>query len=194
MRKTLVQLALVGLLVGTTYTVTGCYGYAATSGTMAIHSAPPAPTVDYYDDRDGSIWVEGHWAWYNQTWNWRPGYWIAARPGFVYTQGYWDQRGDRYLWTRGRWVGQRDGQVWARGYWDYRDGRNYWRRGHWSRRRPGHYWHRGRYQDGPDGTRWQQGRWGKTPRVRDHRQRRSRGHRNAPPARRNERVRSHRRN
>jgi WXXGXW repeat (2 copies) len=171
MRRTFLALMIAGLLGGALFGLSGCYATHASVGVEA--SSGPAYAYDgYYDPyyRDGHVFVDGHWVWTAYGWQWRPGYWIAARPGFVYVQGYWDYWGGRWAYRPGVWARHRHGYV-------YLGGR-------WHRHRPGyrHFDHRRRTWVRHGGYRGH--RYGP---VRDHRTYRSRGHYRARPS-----VRDHR--
>jgi hypothetical protein len=120
----------------------GCYATSASVGVSA--GAPPATYDAYYAERDGHVWIEGHWTWNGNQWVWAPGYWVAARPGYAWVDGYWYY--DSYWrWRPGIWVTARPGYVYTRGYWGVRGGSRVWVRGSWVRSRPGYTYSRGRW-------------------------------------------------
>jgi hypothetical protein len=69
---------------------------------------PPAPLQtepDVAPPSDDAAWMPGLWAYQEQRFVWRPGYWTAFRPGRLWVPA-------RYYWTP-------RGYVFVSGYWDY---------------------------------------------------------------------------
>ena len=97
---------------------------AATYGTVTIQSsrqvqayndnrpvylpAPPPPRYEALPrQRQGQIWVPGHWEWRGRHHVWMSGYWLPARPGYYYRNPRWEQRNGHWEMHDGRW--DRDG-------------------------------------------------------------------------------------
>jgi hypothetical protein len=60
-------------------------------------AAGTAPATD-------AVWVEGYWAFVNQSWVWIPGHWdTPPHPSARWVPGYWEQTPSGSIWKSGRW-------------------------------------------------------------------------------------------
>ena len=78
----------------------------ATSETVVVTEAPPAPQTEVIPVSPGPdyIWVGGYWARQGPRWVWVPGRWnLRPRPAAV--------------WVPGHWVAHRRGWTWVAGHW-----------------------------------------------------------------------------
>ncbi|MCC7536653.1 MAG: hypothetical protein IT379_10590 [Deltaproteobacteria bacterium] len=94
----LVALAVAAVsLVGCVATVRGRGGvvYAAPPA-VRVEAPPPAPYA-------GATWVGGHWFWNGYDYEWRPGYYVQARPGYQYVAPTYVRRGGGYYYVQGGW-------------------------------------------------------------------------------------------
>jgi hypothetical protein len=85
---------------------------------------PPAPRSTEYRPRTGYVWIEGHWALYDDGWRWIEGHYERERATRVYVSGGWDYHDGEYRWRDGRWKARRKHDR------DRRDDRRKRRRGH----------------------------------------------------------------
>ena len=173
--RNLHRLLLASLVAGSLGGAAGCYGTTTYGGSgsygyLSVDTAPPQPLDVYYDNRPGYVYVQGHWGWENNRWNWHQGYYAPQRDGYAYRQGYWDYVDGHYLWRNGGWEAQRPGYVYQQGYWDNAGGRYRWQPGGWQQQRPGQVWVDGHWLDQGGNRRvWVNGGWQARTRVRDHR-------------------------
>ena len=74
--------------------------------------APPSPRSESPGQRNGYVWIDGHWDWQGGDWKWKPGHWERARAGYHWQSGRWESQGNHYRWVDGTWVkGKAQGGV-----------------------------------------------------------------------------------
>lgn len=112
----------------------------AQSDGIVIQVAPPAPRYEVRPaDREGYVWVPGHYDWRDGRYVWLSGQWMADRPGFEWREARWVQRSDgSWHLINGGWIrdradrGDRDRYA----YYDNDDDRG-WNDRRWNSRRFG---------------------------------------------------------
>ena len=67
------------------------------------YDEPPAPRHTEYRARTGYVWIEGHWALYDDGWRWIEGHYERTRSNRVYVRGGWVLDDGAYRWRNGRW-------------------------------------------------------------------------------------------
>ena len=102
MKRLLSLVTMVGLLLTfSSGCLVGRHGHVAflappellVAGAIAVAAA----------SRPGYLWVDGHWDWEGDRWQWSEGYWIAEQPGFIWIQGGWFESGGHHYYRPGRW-------------------------------------------------------------------------------------------
>ena len=73
-------------------------GYVATEPAYVEYSRPPRPNNLY-------IWVDGDWAWSNQSHAYvqRTGYWEKPRQNQTFVTGHWQTTAKGKSWSNGHW-------------------------------------------------------------------------------------------
>jgi hypothetical protein len=101
--RNLKKLIIMASLAGIGLFLNGCVGgYIATEPSYAVVSVrPPQPTNAY-------IWIDGDWAWNNQTHLYvqRTGYWEKPRQSQIYVSGHWQSSPRGKYWVAGHWQKQ----------------------------------------------------------------------------------------
>ena len=80
---------------------------------LAYRDLPPPPpprVIARPSQRNGKVWVEGHWEWRGSRYVWNNGYWVKARRGYAYAQPRWYQEGGQWRYTRGEWRAAKHGR------------------------------------------------------------------------------------
>ncbi len=156
--------------VGVGYSSPG-YWDATVGYSLYTDVRPPAPLYEVrpYAPGSGYAWINGHWYWAGDTYQWRRGYWgRPPYPGYVWSRSGWSYLDGRYGYYPGGWVhyrrypsvdylyprpevryGRDYRVVYPSRYW-YRDGDAYRYRGRSIYTRPPAYYERG-YDRGPGG-------------------------------------------
>jgi hypothetical protein len=77
-------------------------GYIITEPTYTVLSVRPSQPSNAY------IWINGDWAWSNQTHVYvqKTGYWEKPRQGQTYVSGHWQSSPRGKYWVAGRWQRQ----------------------------------------------------------------------------------------
>jgi hypothetical protein len=83
--------------------VTVTTGAPVGGGMYPTVAPPPDRTERYGAERQGYIWVKGHWDWKNGQWVWVDGHWERQRANHVWVPGRWELQGSYYVWIEGRW-------------------------------------------------------------------------------------------
>ena len=93
------------LLLAAVLALSGCVLHGRIGlGAVVVYEEPPPPRFEPHRQRDGFFWVEGRWAWYDDTgWTWVPGHWEQYRCDYVWVEGHWTRRGNSWHWVPGRW-------------------------------------------------------------------------------------------
>jgi hypothetical protein len=75
---------------------------------------PPAPRYTEYRPRTGYVWIEGHWALYDDGWRWIDGHYERDSATRVYVSGSWDYDDGQYRWRDGRWSDRKKAKRYRR--------------------------------------------------------------------------------
>ena len=78
---------------------------------------PPAPRYTEYSPRTGYVWIEGHWALYDDGWRWIDGHYERESSTRVYVSGGWDYHDGEYRWRDGRWSDRKKWKKHRRNTW-----------------------------------------------------------------------------
>jgi hypothetical protein len=102
MKKILIAAMLAGSM--------GSFAVPASAEVVVVREAPPPLREERIPAaRHGHVWVNGHWEWRHNHYQWVRGYWVRERHGYVYNAPTWVERNGHWEMQRGRWArGQRD--------------------------------------------------------------------------------------
>lgn len=145
---------------------------------------PPAEVVEVAQQRRGSVWVKGYWAWNDGAYDWMPGHLERRQRGKQWQDGRWDNSGGKWTWTAGAWIDApkeppapptpldekrqfRRGSVWVAGHWDWVDGGYEWTPGRVESRKKGKRWREGKWDNVGGKWTWNAGVWVDAPAEQD---------------------------
>jgi hypothetical protein len=93
------------LLVTLLASAIGSIALPATSATIILRTAPPAPRAEVVPPaRRGYVWTQGYWDYSGNKHRWVKGSYVRERRGYAYREPKWEERGGRWQLQRGIWV------------------------------------------------------------------------------------------